>query len=513
MSQHCSFQNLPEDLIRNIVDFLSSTRDIHCLMATTRRIRTLAQPFEYRDLHLAYPNISLPSSDLSDPQAELFVETEAARTIQEFKELLANLRERDRLRYYVRSLYVDLSWGLPSLYRVAHEKLETWLQSSLWEALIDFGSQCPGLSSLTLVGPWISQTISPMLQKIPRITKLVILEGEELRPRACYEWWNTTLESLSYGGNLSVGFFHLYFLPLFTNLRSFRLLNGSSKWMGFPGLSDERFVMRNVFQTLERISISNLDPPRISGLLLWICIFGQLLHRRQTSMSLRLTHFRISNRRMSRKEALSIGRLFSKLPSGPPLLQHLAIGSLVVVNQELYDVLSTSFPNLLSLTLIREQQRKEWPVREMAIWQHAIGVSKFSHLVHFGWNYSLSKNTYPYLRSSMILLENLSLTEVNVVEEPEDVQDLDLDDLEYEMTLIVRTFASVCHTLQTMTFDPEGTGSTSTNDHDGHREVPAMNYRIRRSESGEVQKVDSLGLYHRCFSCYNPLSSNNTEWL
>ncbi|KAI0791944.1 hypothetical protein C8Q75DRAFT_610567 [Abortiporus biennis] len=357
----------------------------------------------------------------------------------------------------------------------------------MWEAILDFGSQCTGLSSLTLVGAWLSRGIPPMFHRVPEVTKLVILRGEVLRLPADVPP-NNTVKSMTFGGNMDGGLFLSNILPLFGNLKALYLLTTQAQRFRYrpSGLSD------NSFRTLEKFVVSKLHPSDLEDVFEWIssCLIMLQLDRVTPS----LTHLKIDVQQIEEDDIWGLKCTLSHCP-----LRCLVLGYFKMVPADIYDTLSFAFPNLIALTLIRQidchEQSVEWTPREMVIWEHATEVARFPNLVHFGWNYRplLPKAS----SSSIILLENDFF-------EPLDFEDDDIpndSDTTHEMSLIVQLFASRCPNLQTMTFDPEEIAPTNG---------PSMNYKIRRSAEGFVS-VDTITDSH-CFSHYNPISPNNPEW-
>ncbi|KAF8993303.1 hypothetical protein BDQ17DRAFT_1431802 [Cyathus striatus] len=140
-----------------------------------------------------------------------------------------------------------------------------------------------------------------------------------------------------------------------------------------------------MFSTLQRLAIGpQVNDTDVLGLTQWIALNA-------SQSPLMLTHFKLSAR--ISLDDVFLFQLLNALASAP--LQVLVLDGINEGSFELIDVIATSCPQLLGLTLNRREnilQRKcnfaTWP---HSSWEYAPHFSGFQRLEHFTWNFRVNK--------------------------------------------------------------------------------------------------------------------------
>jgi len=269
----------------------------------------------------------------------------------------------------------------------------------------------------------------------------------------------------------------------FVALRNLTLIGGRIQ-TAFP--PNEVRQIHNPFKTLQRFFVSGISFTDSLVLSSWI---------REAALpvgpGIRLTHFKFDGGREGLK-TLQIRDLLRSLSTAP--MQCFALEGIHDGSLDLFDDISASFPNLISLSLSHRQSNRQTKTRSAtwpnASWEYASRLSNFHSLKYFRWNFKLTLNE-PIIPIQFLYPDELAVDQ-------------------YEFTVgywedwdaIVRVLAAYCPTLEMVAF-LEG-------------QMPFVEYRVARTSDGsnriaDIKEEDRSGCFLRA-AIYDPSPALSPGW-
>ncbi|THV00287.1 hypothetical protein K435DRAFT_461966 [Dendrothele bispora CBS 962.96] len=212
------------------------------------------------------------------------------------------------------------------------------------------------------------------------------------------------------------------------------------------------FVRNNclVFSTLRHALFTDISWQDIIPLAQWMII--SLRHMQSTKLL--LTHLKLQMRpAIPDSTLIPFLGLLEVAPLEVLVLEGIQGGSLA-----LFESLTSSFPDLRGLTLIRRETERQrmtkecsWPSRS---WEYAPIFSNFRRLEYFGWNFAVPCDVYP---NSMIMFEQPDGTP------KEHLQTLFVDDeVGFDSRhVMAKMFAAYCKTFRMLALHSVG-GNTNS---------------------------------------------------
>ncbi|KAL4245941.1 hypothetical protein ABKN59_010016 [Abortiporus biennis] len=460
--------DMPPEIIHLIMD----NGDVDCarrLGATCRIFRKISLRYIYKRRTLSLrTDVDYKALALLDSQEER--EAFRAKSIRAAQDKLIQdldfLIGRPDIMGSIDELGIIGHWDwdiLPEAGIDSEEKFEEYFRPIV-QRLPNIISQCSAVTSIQASNFFLTKDVVIAILSLPHLCSLVL--------HSCQQPPMEDLPQCRTIQNLKMTFLKdedqcmWTSLPLILNLRNLSLYAGQNTLV-MPHTSFR--AQYNPFKTLERFALFQCDTEDLTSLCLWMV--SPLL------TGLHLTHFKIAGG-VTGIGAVGMQVLLRAL-SGSPMVAFSLYG-IHFTEPVLLDRIASAFPHLQSLALAYRQSTRQTETRDAIwprpVWEYAQHLASFQSLQYFRWNWEVRYTS---------TTQDLEHLEHDFPKEDWYRSTLDMNDDHYEdMNFDVKTLASLCPTLKSITYISRG---------------PFLEFDISRTPAGilKLEKVSLEEVYDR----------------